>query len=66
MINSLIEEIVCVILMFFLIIYHLEDNLYKLTLNPLTIYMLWFIFLSLIIKIKLNIINVIIGLLFWI
>lgn len=51
MINSFIEELLCIILMAYIIFYHLEDKLYKLTLNVLALYMVWFIITSLIVKI---------------
>ncbi|CAK81991.1 unnamed protein product (macronuclear) [Paramecium tetraurelia] len=50
MINSCLEELACIILMSFIIIYHLEDKLYKLTFNLLGYYMGWFLVTSLIIK----------------
>lgn len=51
MINSIIEELLCIILMGYIIFYHLEDKLYKLTFNVLVCYMVWFIVFSLIDKI---------------
>lgn len=51
MINSFFEEIICIFLMAFIIVFHLEDKLYKLTFNVLNWYMAWFLITSSIVKI---------------